>query len=63
MLIAEWYHIPTFVSLGVIALVLTVSIVASIKLDRPDGHGPDEAIDVHRGEGLKMLDDDPTPKD
>ena len=58
MIIAEWYHIPTFVSLGVIALVLAVSIVASIKLDRPDGHGPDEVLDDHVGEGLKMLEDD-----
>jgi tellurite resistance protein TerC len=56
MIISEWYHIPTFLSLGVIALVLTVSIVASIKLDRPDQHGPDEAIDSHFGEGLRMLD-------
>src|SRR4029078_12943622 len=34
MIISEWYHIPTYVSLGVIALVLVVSIIASIKLDR-----------------------------
>jgi tellurite resistance protein TerC len=58
MIIAEWYHIPTFVSLGVIALVLTVAIVASIKLDRPDHHGPDEVIDDHEGEGLKLLGDE-----
>jgi tellurite resistance protein TerC len=62
MIIAEWYHIPTFVSLGVIALVLTVSIVASIKLDKPDGHGPDEVLDDHVGDGLKMLEDD-APRD
>jgi tellurite resistance protein TerC len=62
MIIAEWYHIPTFVSLGIIAAILTVAIVASIKLDRPDKHGPDEVLDDHVGEGLKMLanDDDPT---
>ena len=58
MVIAEWYHIPTFVSLGVIALVLAVSIIESIKLDKPDGHGPDEVLDDHIGEGLKMLEDD-----
>ncbi len=58
MIISEWYHIPTFVSLAVIALVLAVAIIASIKLDRPDHHGPDEVIDAHRGEGLKMLEDD-----
>ncbi len=62
MILAEWYHIPTFVSLGVIAVVLTAAIVLSIKLDRPDQHGPDEVLDDHAGEGLKMLaaDDDPT---
>jgi tellurite resistance protein TerC len=31
MIIAEWYHIDTFVSLGVIALVLTVSIWLSMR--------------------------------
>ena len=30
MLISEWYHIPTLLSLGVIAVVLTVTIVASV---------------------------------
>jgi tellurite resistance protein TerC len=58
MIISEWYHIPTWASLSFIALVLTVAIVASIKLDRPDHHGPDEVLDDHVGEGLKMLDDD-----
>ena len=43
--------------LGVIAAILAVAIVASIKLDRPDGHGPDDAIDKHRGEGLDLLDE------
>ena len=33
MLIAEWYHIPTWVSLGVIAVVLAVSIWLSIRKD------------------------------
>ena len=58
MILAEWYHIPTFLSLGVIAAILTIAIVASIKLDRPDGHGPDEVLDDHVGEGLSMLDDE-----
>jgi tellurite resistance protein TerC len=31
MIIAEWYHIDTFISLGVIALVLTVSIWLSMR--------------------------------
>ena len=33
MIIAEWYHIPTWVSLGVIAVVLAVSIWLSIRKD------------------------------
>jgi tellurite resistance protein TerC len=33
MIIAEWYHIDTFVSLGVIAVVLTVSIWLSMRKD------------------------------
>ncbi len=36
MLIAEVYHFPTFLSLGVIAVVLTVAIVASLMADRRD---------------------------
>jgi tellurite resistance protein TerC len=31
MIIADWYHIPTFLSLLVIALVLTVAIVMSLR--------------------------------
>ncbi|MFP5291265.1 MAG: TerC family protein, partial [Actinomycetes bacterium] len=55
MIVSEWYHIPTPVSLGVIALVLTVAIAASAKLDRPDHHGPDEVLREHEGEGLALL--------
>ena len=33
MIIAEWYHIPTWASLGVIAMVLGVSIWLSIRKD------------------------------
>jgi tellurite resistance protein TerC len=42
MLIAEWYHIPTAVSLGVIAVVLTVAIWLSMRRDarrQPDAVG------------------------
>lgn len=53
MILSHWYHIPTPISLGFIALVLTVAIVASMKLDRPDAH-PD-GLDAHRGEGLDLL--------
>jgi tellurite resistance protein TerC len=31
MVISEWYHIPTFLSLGVIAVVLAVAVFASLK--------------------------------
>ncbi len=58
MIVAEWVHIPTFASLAVIAVVLAVAIVASIKLDRPDHHGSDEVLDDHVGDGLKMLEGD-----
>ncbi len=58
MILSEWYHIPTFASLAVIALILGVAVLASIKLDARDGHGPDEAIGLHEGEGLELLDED-----
>ena len=38
MLISEWYHLPTYLSLGVIAVVLTVAILASAK----SGPAPEE---------------------
>ena len=34
MLVVEWYHPPQWLSLGVIALALTVAIVASLRADR-----------------------------
>ncbi len=37
MILSNWYHIPTPLSLGFIALVLVVSIVASVRRDRGDG--------------------------
>jgi tellurite resistance protein TerC len=33
MLIERWYHIPTVVSLGVIAFILTVTVVLSLRAD------------------------------
>jgi tellurite resistance protein TerC len=36
MIIAEWYHFPTWISLLVIAGVLTVTIVASLRADKRD---------------------------
>ncbi len=36
MLIAEWFHFPIWVSLGVIAVILTVAIVASLRAEKRD---------------------------
>lgn len=41
MLISEWYHFPTFASLGVIAVVLTAAIVLSVKNPLPEGEEPE----------------------
>ncbi len=51
MIVAEWYHIPTWASLGVIALVLGASIWLSIRKDAREadaiaaegGDAPDDA--------------------
>ena len=51
MIIAEWYHIPTLASLGVIALVLTVSIVLSMK--RPPSEESQESRDGDEGEPVE----------
>jgi tellurite resistance protein TerC len=42
MLIVEWYHIPTWLSLMVIALVLTVAILASLRA--PSAHDTIELV-------------------
>jgi tellurite resistance protein TerC len=36
MIMVEVYHMPTYVSLGVIALVLTITIVASLQAEKRD---------------------------
>jgi predicted tellurium resistance membrane protein TerC len=43
MLIHKWYHIPTWLSLVVIVLVLVVSIGFSMKADR--GKPSDSPVD------------------
>jgi len=41
MIVSHWYHIPTGLSLGVIALVLTLSIVISLLTERvPEAEPP-----------------------
>ena len=39
MLVVEWYHPPQWLSLGVIALALTVAILASLRADRREHAG------------------------
>ena len=48
MILSNWYHIPTPISLGFIALVLVVAIVASIR--RNDGGGDDVGVAVPQPE-------------
>ncbi len=40
MIIVEWIHFPTWVSLAVITLVLTVTVVASLRAERRDPPSP-----------------------
>jgi len=47
MLITEWYHFPTWASLTVITVVLTVTIVTSLRAERRDGTTADI---IRRGE-------------
>lgn len=35
MIVSEWYHIDAFLSLGIISLILTVTIVLSLRASRP----------------------------
>lgn len=36
MIIAEWYHLPIWLSLSVIAVILTITIVASLRAEKRD---------------------------
>ncbi len=49
MMIAEFWHAPTWLSLGVIAIALTVSIVASLRADRREVEVG--AAEHHAGDG------------
>ena len=42
MIIAEWYHIDTFTSLGVIAVVLAVAIWLSMRQEAREGPAGDD---------------------
>jgi len=56
MILAKWFHLPTYISLSVIALVLAVAIVASLKREVPD-EVVDE-LDEREGKGLEVLEDE-----
>ncbi|MGQ0679610.1 MAG: TerC family protein [Actinomycetota bacterium] len=45
MLIADFYHVPTFASLGVIAATLAVTIFVSLRADSRDPQTPAEALE------------------
>jgi tellurite resistance protein TerC len=63
MLITDWYHFPTWASLAVITVVLTVAVVASLRADRRDGGsavevgGQAEALEEARVEEVVVADD------
>jgi tellurite resistance protein TerC len=44
-MIVELYHVPTYVSLAVIAVVLTVTILLSIRADKNDPQSSADAVD------------------
>jgi len=45
MLLLEVYHFPTFISLGVIAVILAIAIWASVRADKKDPEGIEELTD------------------
>jgi tellurite resistance protein TerC len=51
MIVAEWYHIDTFVSLGFIALVLAVSIWLSIRKEAREEAANTHAVGSGSGDG------------
>jgi tellurite resistance protein TerC len=57
MLITEWYHIPTWISLVVIALVLAVAILASLRVERRR-----DAIEAAASSGAPADPPEPAPK-
>ena len=48
MLVSNWYHIPTLLSLGVIALVLTVTVIASLRATSDDEHTAEQDAQPQR---------------
>jgi TerC family integral membrane protein len=66
MILVKWIHLPTWVSLAFIAVVLTVTILTSLRAEqrdpRPATTGPDVVppADAHRI-GTESVDDAPDP--
>jgi tellurite resistance protein TerC len=54
MLISDWYHIPTPISLVVIAVVLAVAILVSVRYQRDDDHGVEDALADAEQEGREQ---------
>lgn len=73
MLVVEWYHVPTWISLSVIAVVLTVTITLSLKADKrdiargvpiPGATPPPRAVDaITDGPPSGRLEDEVGPRD
>jgi tellurite resistance protein TerC len=59
MIVAEWYHIPTWISLTFIAVVLTLSIVVSLKVSarREPSGTTGGADDLATGRGAQPADE------
>ncbi len=51
MIISDWYHLPTFLSLGVIAVILTVAISMSLRLERQREEEAEEQAGPGHGTG------------
>jgi len=63
MLVSEFYKIPVWASLAVIAVVLTVSIVASLRHEVPEHEEPSDPTeqtpaDAHTAPGIEALERD-----
>ncbi len=51
MIVSQWYHIDAFISLGVIAVILTVTVVASLRATRLTAASAEASEDVSDDQG------------